>query len=354
MIIAGMSGGVDSSVAALLLKQAGETVHGVFMKNWEDDPECRADADRMDALRICASLDIPFSSRNFAATYRDQVFSEFLRGYARGFTPNPDILCNREVKFKVFLQDALSQGARGIATGHYASKDVVNGRARLLRGMDPGKDQSYFLCAVTSAALDFVEFPIGHLPKSQVRAIAAEAGLLTAAKKDSTGICFIGEQDFKTFLAQYLPASSGEIVDEAGRVLGTHAGALYYTIGQRAPLGGVKGATGEGWFVLEKDVVNNRLVVGQGSCHPRLMANGLTTSEASWVAGVPPASSFTGEIQVRHLGAAEPAQIHVQDDGTVRVAFDQVVRAIAPGQMAAIYQGEVCLGGAEIECPILG
>lgn len=348
MIITGMSGGVDSSVAALLLKQRGEDVRGVFMKNWEEDPECRADADRLDALRICASLEIPFTSRNFAAIYRDQVFAEFLRGYAQGFTPNPDILCNREVKFKVFLDDALAQGADRIATGHYARKDVARGRARLLRGLDPGKDQSYFLCAITQGALARAEFPIGHLPKQEVRAIAAEAGLLTAAKKDSTGICFIGEQDFKTFLARYLPAAPGAIVDEAGRELGQHAGALYYTIGQRPPLGGVKGASGAGWFVLEKDVATNRLIVGQGAQHPRLMASGLLASEASWIAGAPPSAEFSGEVQVRHLGDAEPARLRVLENGDVRVEFGRPVRAIAPGQMAAFYQGEVCLGGAVI------
>lgn len=349
MIAVGVSGGVDSSVAALLLKQQGQALQGVFMHNWEtDDPGCRAEEDRKDALRVCAALGIPFAVRNFAQTYREQVFAQFLDDYAKGLTPNPDILCNREVKFKVFLEEALAMGADFVATGHYARKAKVGSEWALLRGVDPSKDQSYFLQAITQEALSRALFPVGELPKAQVRALAQEAGLVTARKKDSTGICFIGEQDFKTFLARYLPAQAGDIVDEQGRVLGQHAGALYYTVGQRAPLGGVKGASGTPWFVLAKDVAENRLIVGQGSDHPRLMAAGLLTEAVSWISGAAPASTFSGEVQIRHLGRAEPATVRVLDNGTAHVAFEAPVRAVAPGQAAAIYQGERCLGGAPI------
>lgn len=350
MVILGVSGGVDSSVAALLLKQAGHRVHGVFMHNWEDDDaHCRANEDRADALRVCAALDIPFFVRNFAQIYRDQVFARFLADYAQGLTPNPDILCNREVKFKVFLDEAMSMGAEQVATGHYARRAKVDNAWVLLRGVDPGKDQSYFLQAITQDALARTLFPIGELPKPQVRALAEQAGLVTAAKKDSTGICFIGEQDFKTFLGRYLPAQPGEIVDESGRVVGTHPGALYYTVGQRAPLGGVKGAGPAPWFVLSKDVAGNRLVVGQGRNHPRLMASRATTQVASWIAGFPPSSDFEAQVQIRHLGEAHPARVIVNDDGTLSIAFLEPVRAVAPGQAAGVYQGQVCLGGAQIQ-----
>jgi tRNA-specific 2-thiouridylase len=349
MIAVGVSGGVDSSVAALLLKRAGHDVRGIFMHNWEtNDPACRAEADRLDALRVCAALDIPFSTLNFADTYKREVFARFLEDYARGITPNPDVLCNREVKFKVFLDAALAAGAQYVATGHYARKARVGDRWALLRAVDPSKDQSYFLQAITQSALAHAMFPLGALPKVQVRHLAAEAGLVTAKKKDSTGICFIGEQDFKTFLSRYLPAQPGQIVDESGRVLGQHPGALYYTAGQRAPLGGVKGAADQPWFVLAKDVANNRLVVGQGADHPRLMASGLATAPASWIAGDPPSDQFDAQVQIRHLGQAHPARVEVRSDGTLSVRFQDPVRAVAAGQAAAIYQGDVCLGGAEI------
>ena len=349
MIAVGVSGGVDSSVAALLLQRQGSRIQGVYMHNWEtDDPGCRGEADRQDALRVCAALGIPFAVRNFAETYRRQVFDRFLADYARGLTPNPDILCNREVKFKVFLEEALAMGAERVATGHYARKARLGARWALLRGRDSGKDQSYFLQAISQEGLARAEFPVGELPKAQVRALAEEAGLITARKKDSTGICFIGEQDFKTFLARYLPAQPGDIVTEDGRTVGRHAGALYYTVGERAPLGGVKGAPSAPWFVLAKDVAANRLTVVQGHDHPRLMTSEFVTDPASWIAGAPPAGAFNGEVQIRHLGRAEPARLNVLDDGRVRVAFDAPVRAVAPGQAAAFYQGEVCLGGASI------
>ena len=349
MIAVGVSGGVDSSVAALLLKQQGHALQGVFMHNWEGtDVGCRAQQDRQDALRVCAALEIPFAVRNFAQTYREQVFARFLEDYAKGLTPNPDILCNREVKFKVFLDEALAMGADHVATGHYARRAKLGQHWALLRGVDRTKDQSYFLQAISQEGLSRALFPVGELPKTQVRKLAEEAGLVTAQKKDSTGICFIGEQDFKTFLSQYLPAQPGDIVDEQGCVLGRHEGALYYTVGQRAPLGGVKGASSDPWFVLAKEVATNRLTVGQGSEHPRLMARGLDTEQASWIAGSAPASEFEGEVQIRHLGNPERARVQVNDDGTLRVHFHSPVRAVAPGQAAALYQGDVCLGGATI------
>lgn len=352
MIAVGVSGGVDSSVSALLLaEQHKDNVRGVFMHNWEEDGsgECRADQDRRDALRVCAAVGIPFYHRNFAKEYKDNVFAEFLDGYARGVTPNPDILCNREVKFKVFLEDCLAQGDDFIATGHYVRKGEKNGRSLLLRGMDPGKDQSYFLHAITHSALSRSLFPIGHLPKSEVRKIAESAGLVTAAKKDSTGICFIGEQDFKTFLKKYLPAQDGDIVTETGQVVGKHGGALYYTVGQRAPVGGVKGFDSNlPWFILHKDVANNRLIVGQGGDHPALIHSHLEANNFSWIDGTPPASSFDAEVQVRHLGEALPAKVVVRDDGTVVMNMATPHRAAAIGQSAVVYQGEVCLGGGEI------
>ena len=352
MIAVGVSGGVDSSVSALLLAQEHKNnVRGVFMHNWEEDGtgECRADIDRRDALRVCASVGIPFAARNFSKEYMDNVFSEFLDGYARGVTPNPDILCNREVKFKVFLEDCLAQGDDFIATGHYVRKGESKGRSLLLRGVDAGKDQSYFLHAITHDALSRSLFPIGHLPKSDVRKIAEEANLITASKKDSTGICFIGEQDFKTFLKKYLPAQEGEVVTETGMVVGKHSGALYYTVGQRAPIGGVKGHDASvPWFVLRKDVANNRLVVGQGGDHPALIHSTIVTDTFSWIDGSAPACSFDGEVQVRHLGEALPAHIDVRDDGSVVMRMSVPHRAAAIGQSAVVYQGDVCLGGGEI------
>lgn len=349
MIVAGMSGGVDSSVAALLLQRRGEDVRGIYMHNWDSqDPACRGEQDRRDALRVCGQLGIPFQVVDYAQTYRDQVFAQFLADYRRGLTPNPDILCNREVKFKVFLDEALALGADRLATGHYARKARVKGRWALLRGVDAGKDQSYFLQAISQAALARAEFPVGELPKAQVRALATEAGLGTARKKDSTGICFIGEQDFRAFLGRYLPAQPGVVEDEQGVAVGTHSGALYYTVGQRAPVGGVKGRPNLPWFVLAKDVARNVLVVGQGADHPRLLSPRLRARDVNWIAGDPPANAFDAQVQIRHLGAPEPARITVDADGGFTAIFARPVHAVAPGQAAALYQGEVCLGGGFI------
>lgn len=352
MIVVGVSGGVDSSVTALLMKQSGMNIHGVFMQNWEgdNDPHCRANADRLDAVRICGALGIPFTYKNFSDVYYKEVFQTFLDDYARGVTPNPDILCNREVKFKAFLDAALEMGAEGIATGHYARKaHLGHGRYALLRGKDNGKDQSYFLHAISQKALAVSHFPVGELPKTEVRRLAQEANLITADKKDSTGICFIGERDFKEFLSQYLPSKAGNIVTEDGTVIGKHTGSMFYTIGQKAPIGGVKGFDGRPWFVIHKDVVKNELVVGQGRDHARLLVQEFVTEPISWIAGHPPSDMFEAEVQIRHLGESHPVRVKMDEDGRAHIRSSlEPIWAVAPGQAAVLYQGEVCLGGAPI------
>lgn len=347
MISLGVSGGVDSSVCAVLLKEQGALVRGVFMNNWEGGEGCRAEQDRLDALRVCAGLGIPFSTRNFAPEYKEHVFAQFLDGYKRGFTPNPDILCNREVKFKVFLEDCLNSGATHVATGHYARVRHDGARTQLLRGVDKSKDQSYFLHAVPEGALRYAVFPLGDMCKTDVRKIAHANGLVNAGKKDSTGICFIGEQDFKTFLSKYLPAREGDIETENGVAVGRHAGALYYTTGQRAPMGGIKGFAQLPWFVLHKDVARNVLIVGQGKDHPALNLTTLEVTDVSFVAGSAPSTEFECEVQIRHLGEAIPARVRMADDGaTVTLARPHF--GAAKGQYAVMYQGDVCLGGGVI------
>lgn len=349
MIACGMSGGVDSSVAAWLLQEQGHRVLGIFMRNWDDgDPACRSETDRVDALRVCGQLGIPFRVMDFQDDYRAQVFQTFLDGYARGITPNPDILCNREVKFGVFLHAVLEQGIDNLATGHYARTAQANGKTLLLRARDRTKDQSYFLSSVSSQALAHVRFPLGDLLKEEVRELALAVGLVTAQKKDSTGICFIGERDFRSFLATYLPAQPGPVVDQEGRVLGQHEGALYYTVGQRVGVGGVKGAHAGPWFVSRKIVLTNTLVVVPGTDHPALFATRATTEAPDWVAGHPPADTFTCEVQIHHRGQAHPARVCMDEDGRAEISFSRPVRGVAAGQQAAFYQGDVCLGGAEL------
>lgn len=348
MIALGVSGGVDSSVCAALLSSEGRPVRGVFMNNWhaQAGEPCRADQDRQDALRVCAALGIPFSVRDFADEYKQNVFAEFLEKYRQGATPNPDILCNREVKFKVFLNDCLEGGADQIATGHYARTAVVNGQTCLLRGVDKTKDQSYFLHAVPASALARTVFSLGGLEKTEVRKIANDYNLVTARKKDSTGICFIGEQDFKSFLGSYLPAQAGDIVDTDGRTLGRHHGALFYTVGQRAPLGGVKGASDLPWFVVEKDVAFNRLIVVQGRDHSLLNKTTFSVTDLSWVNSAP-SRNFEGEVQIRHLGEAISCRVTVSDDN-VSVETSRPHFGVARGQYAVFYQGDLCLGGGVI------
>lgn len=354
-IIVGMSGGVDSSVAALRLLQAGHHVEGLFMFNWSDDEtgRCQAAADCDDAAEVCAELDIPLHRADFAREYKERVFQYFLDSYAAGRTPNPDILCNREIKFDVFLRHAERLGADAISTGHYARIDHDGGQPRLLRGVDPGKDQSYFLAAVPAAALAHTLFPLGELRKSEVRAIARDNGLQVHAKPDSTGVCFIGERDFEGFLRHHLAGSPGSIRVSGGpldgNTIGQHSGLIYYTIGQRKGLGlgGVRGATDGPWFVAAKNLDDNTLWVTQDDAHPALMQTTLTTLEPQWVAA-PPRLPLRCSAQVRYRQRAIDCAVQASVDGGLQVTFATPPRAIAPGQFVVFYSGDTCLGGAEI------
>ena len=352
-VIVGVSGGVDSSVAALLLQREGRAIAGLYMQNWDDEGigECHAEDDRRDALGVCARLGIPFHARNFAREYWAGVFEHFVAEYRAGRTPNPDVLCNREIKFKAFLDEARALGAERIATGHYARVAHRDGAWRLLRGVDAGKDQSYFLHQLGQQALERALFPVGELPKAQVRRLAAEAGLPTAAKKDSTGICFIGERDFREFLGRYIPAQPGVIRAVDGTAVGTHAGVFFHTLGQREGLGigGVRGRPAAPWFVVGKDVAGNVLYVDQGEDSPWLRSRSLRSEAAHWIAGAPPAAGFRCEAQVRYRQAAQACAVVVRDDGTLAVEFDAPQRAVTPGQSVVLYRGEECLGGAVIE-----
>jgi tRNA-specific 2-thiouridylase len=350
--IVGVSGGVDSSVAALLLREAGEPIAGLFMQNWDDDAggECRAEDDRRDALAVCGRLGIPFHARNFAREYWSGVFEHFLAEYAAGRTPNPDVLCNREIKFRTFLDEARRLGAERIATGHYARVEERDGAWRLLRGADPDKDQSYFLHQLGQEQLAATLFPIGHLPKPEVRRLARAAGLPTAGKKDSTGICFVGERDFREFLGRYLPARRGEIRSIDGALLGEHEGVFFYTLGQREGLGigGPRGRGAEPWFVVGKDVASNVLLVDQGHDSAWLQSGSLRTEPAHWVAGAPPAAEFRCTAKVRYRQRDEEASVRVAADGSLEVGFERPQRAVTPGQSVVLYRGDECLGGAVI------
>ena len=354
-ILVGMSGGVDSSVAALLLQRAGVEVSGLFMRNWNEDGDgdCRAEDDRRDAVAVCGRLGIAIHFRDFSREYHEGVFAHFLAEYAAGRTPNPDVLCNREIKFKHFLDAArsLGAGAGAIATGHYARIGREGGRLQLLRAIDRGKDQSYFLHQLGQEQLAATHFPLGELHKDQVRAIAAEAGLPTAAKKDSTGICFIGERDFREFLSRYLPMRSGEIRTPDGVRLGEHAGVFFYTLGQREglQLGGVRGRPQAPWFVVGKDVTRNILVVDQGHDSPWLQSRVSWSGPVHWIAGAPPAARFACSAQARYRQPDEACEVFVQDDGSVEVRFARPQRAVTPGQSLVLYAGDACLGGGVIE-----
>lgn len=351
-IVVGVSGGVDSSVAALLLRDAGWDVTGLFMQNWADDGsgECRAEDDRRDAVAVCGALGLPIRFRDFSREYWDGVFRHFLDEYAAGRTPNPDVLCNREIKFKHFLDAARELGAEAIATGHYARVDAHGDTFRLLRAVDRGKDQSYFLHQLGQAQLAATRFPLGDLHKSEIRRIAAEHGLRTAGKKDSTGICFIGERDFRSFLAQYLPAKEGDMRTPDGARIGTHPGVFYFTLGQREGLaiGGVRGRPQAPWFVVAKDVARNILYVDQGHDSPWLQSRTLRSEAAHWIAGSPPAARFACTAQTRYRQPDEPCEVEVRDDGTLAVRFERPQRAVTPGQSVVLYDGDLCLGGAVI------
>ena len=352
-VIVGMSGGVDSSVAALLLRDAGERVAGLFMDNWADDGsgDCRADEDRRDAVAVCGRLGLPLHVRDFSREYWDGVFSQFVAEYAAGRTPNPDVLCNREIKFRHFLDAARELGAARIATGHYARTGrAEDGSWQLLRAVDRAKDQSYFLHQLGQEALAATLFPLGGMHKGEVRAMAAAAQLPTAGKRDSTGICFIGERDFREFLGRYLPARPGEIRDPAGRVLGEHPGVFFFTLGQRGGLriGGRSGHAPAAWYVVAKDVASNVLTVDQGVDSPYLMSTMLRSGPAHWIAGAPPAPDLRCTAQHRYRQHEESCEVTVQDDGSLMVRFDRPQRAVTPGQSLVLYDGEACLGGAVI------
>lgn len=352
-IVVGLSGGVDSSVSAWLLKQQGYDVIGLFMKNWEDDDNdeyCSTRQDFIDAAAAADVIGIEFEAVNFAAEYKDRVFADFLREYSAGRTPNPDVLCNAEIKFKAFLDHAMKLGAKEIATGHYARVRDVGGRFELLKGLDAGKDQSYFLHRLNQAQLSKAVFPVGHLQKAEVRRLAREAGLPNHAKKDSTGICFIGERPFREFLQRYLPRKPGDMVTPEGKRLGTHEGLMYYTLGQRQGLGigGTKNGDGEPWFVAEKDMANNTLVVVQGHDHPRLLKPTLSTIDASWIAGTPPAPDVAYGAKTRYRQADASCRLTNTEAQSFSLHFDEPQWAVTPGQSAVVYDGEVCLGGGII------
>ncbi len=351
-VVIGLSGGVDSSAAALLLRERGLDVVGVFMKNWDEQDEdgcCTAEQDYSDARRIAEQIGIPFYSVSFTKEYERRVFAYFLEEYRRGRTPNPDILCNTEIKFSAFLDLAMTMDAAALATGHYARLDKTEG-TRLLRARDAGKDQTYFLAGLTEKQLEKALFPIGDLQKSEVRAIAARAGLVTAGKKDSTGVCFIGERNFKKFLMQYLPAQPGDMIDTSGRVVGRHDGLMYYTMGQRRGLGigGMSAGTGESWFVVGKDLRNNRLIVQQGE-HEELYSTALTVNKLHFIAGEAPAKSFRCTAKFRYRQPDQGVTVTLNESGGATVDFDRPQRAITTGQWAVLYDGETCLGGGPID-----
>ncbi|MFD1955423.1 tRNA 2-thiouridine(34) synthase MnmA [Paenibacillus thailandensis] len=353
-VVVGMSGGVDSSVAALLLKRQGYDVVGIFMKNWDDTDEfgvCSAEEDAEDVRRVCDQIGIPYYTVNFEKQYYDKVFTYFLDEYKRGRTPNPDVMCNREIKFGDFLKTALELGADYLATGHYARlADAEDGSKQLLRGVDNNKDQTYFLSALNQGQLAKAMFPIGHLPKPEVRRIAEEAGLYTAKKKDSTGICFIGERNFRTFLSSYLPAQPGDMVDiRTGEVKGRHDGLMYYTLGQRQGLGIGGSGTGEPWFVAGKDLENNRLLVVQGERHPSLYSSGLKATGMNWIPAAQPDGPVRCTAKFRYRQQDQGVTVTLNGDGTADIAFDRPQKAVTPGQAVVLYDGDVCLGGGTID-----
>lgn len=342
-VVVGMSGGVDSSVTALLVKLQGYKVIGLFMKNWDEvnpDGSCPADEDYQDVIKVCEKLDIPYYSVNFVKEYWVGVFEEFLSDYRQGFTPNPDILCNREIKFKVFFQRARLLGADFLATGHYCQLDGN----RLAKAVDQNKDQTYFLYAVNKEVFEHVLFPIGHLPKPRVRDLANKFQLATMAKKDSTGICFIGERNFKSFLSQYIEGQRGNFIDLDGKILGKHDGVCFYTLGQRKGMG--IGGPGEAWFVVAKNFDKNEVILAQGDDHPALYSDGLTAVELNWLTDIPQ-NSFKCKAKVRYRQEEQPCTVTVEE-GRVRVIFDRPQRAVTQRQSIVFYQDNICLGGGII------
>ncbi len=348
-VVVGMSGGVDSSVTALLLKEQGYDVIGVFMKNWEEEDggACTAESDWRDVRDVCDLIGIPYYSVNFAKEYWDRVFSYFLAEYKAGRTPNPDVLCNREIKFRAFLDFAMELGASRMATGHFVRTD---GEGRLLRGVDPGKDQSYFLYMLKQAQLKKAIFPVGGMTKAEVRAYAEAKGLPVSQKKDSTGVCFIGERNFKKFLSEYLPAQPGAMVDPEGHEVGRHDGLMYYTLGQRRGLGIGGCGDGRSWFVIGKDLAKNQLLVAQGEDHPMLYSNHCLGTDVTWIGDAPIQEGETMQCtcKYRYRQADQPVEATLQE-GKLLLHSLTPQRAVTPGQSAVLYQGDVCLGGAIVE-----
>ena len=353
-VVVGMSGGVDSSVAALLMKRAGHEVIGVFMKNWEEKDEagvCTSERDWSDVRAVCEHLDIPYYSVNFARQYWDRVFEHFLAEYRKGRTPNPDVLCNREIKFNVFLDFAEQLGAEKLVTGHFANIDRVGDEYRLLRAADENKDQTSFLYMINQRALSKALFPVGGLTKAQVREIARDNGIPVSEKKDSTGVCFIGERNFKQFLSTYLPAQPGDMVTTDGLIVGRHDGLMYYTLGQRRGLGIGGGGDGRRWFVVRKDLANNTLVVQQGEDSPLLYTRHAVGSELTWLAEHPPVPDgqpFECQVRLRHRQPLQACRLTLSN-GAAHMEFDRPQRAVTPGQSAVFYRDQVCLGGAIVD-----
>ena len=353
-VVIGMSGGVDSSVAAWMLKEQGYEVIGLFMKNWEDDDNdeyCSARQDWLDVVSVADLIGIDVEAVNFAAEYRERVFADFLREYAAGRTPNPDVLCNAEIKFKAFLDHAMSLGADAIATGHYARVRHQAGEVQLLKAVDASKDQSYFLHRLTQTQLSKVLFPLGEIPKTEVRQIAEQIGLPNARKKDSTGICFIGERPFREFLNRYLPTKPGPIKTTEGKIVGEHMGLAFFTLGQRKGigLGGSQDGNGDAWYVARKDITNNTLFVAQGHEHPWLLAKQLEAIDASWIAGIEPSSGhYSAKTRYRQTDSACEILPGKEGPKSFELRFPDAQWAVTPGQSAVLYDGDVCLGGGII------
>ncbi|KGL45372.1 tRNA 2-thiouridine(34) synthase MnmA [Listeria sp. SHR_NRA_18] len=349
-VVVGMSGGVDSSVTAYLLKEQGYDVIGIFMKNWDDTDEfgmCTATEDYEDVIRVANQIGIPYYAVNFEKEYWDKVFTYFLDEYKLGRTPNPDVMCNKEIKFKAFLEHAESLGADFVATGHYARVETIDNEVKMLRGVDRNKDQTYFLNQLSQAQISKVMFPLGGMEKPEVRRIAEEAGLATAGKKDSTGICFIGERNFKQFLSEYLPAQPGDMKTLDGKVMGKHDGLMYHTIGQRHGLG--IGGDGDPWFVVGKDLANNVLFVEQGFHHDSLYSDSLVATDMSFVSDRPVEAVFHCTAKFRYRQDDVGVTVHLLDGNKANVVFDEPARAVTPGQALVLYDGDVCLGGGTID-----
>ncbi|EEK43140.1 tRNA (5-methylaminomethyl-2-thiouridylate)-methyltransferase [Bacillus cereus m1293] len=349
-VVIGMSGGVDSSVAALLLKEQGYDVIGIFMKNWDDTDEngvCTATEDYNDVIEVCNQIGIPYYAVNFEKQYWDKVFTYFLDEYRAGRTPNPDVMCNKEIKFKAFLEHAIALGADYVATGHYARVAYMDGEYKMLRGVDDNKDQTYFLNQLSQEQLSKTMFPLGELKKPQIREMAKEAGLVTAAKKDSTGICFIGERNFKDFLSNYLPAQPGVMQTLSGEVKGKHDGLMYYTIGQRHGLG--IGGNGDPWFAVGKNLKENILYVDQGFHNELLYGDEVIATNVGWVSNKAKEKEFKCTAKFRYRQEDNKVTVQIVDENTVRILCDEPIRAITPGQAVVFYDGDECLGGATID-----